>query len=311
MTARKGSKARKAALAPVAAVAGSGVPTITAKDGDSLVRSRIDRGGQGACLIPVATRQDPTTKPLAPLDRQDTPLHLVDNETSKGEGMRTRVVTIAAFACVIAACSFAHASWLSDVTGINIDLQRAVGPLSQINAATQPSAVIQVPTPTPSPTVLLVREEQKVKLQAQFHRAADEFKQSADQYEGYAAAFAIGSILLALAAALSGFLRQAVLAGALSLIVTATTGIPKVVPVVERAAYYRDLYGQCVSLAIEMELKPDMTVPEFNARVEQLLTIMRYGSKLPRIGDATVATDTLIRDIKSKAPATSPAGDRP
>jgi hypothetical protein len=193
----------------------------------------------------------------------------------------------------------AAGSWLSDVTGINIDLQKKIGQPVMLNAATQPTAIIKEPSPV-VPT-LMATADQKIRLQQQLDRAADDFRRRSEQYDSYATGFAVMAILLAMSSALAGFMRRPILAGAFSIIVVATTGIPKALPINDRAVFYRELYGQVAGLQVDTALKQDLSVAEFNSRVGQFTTILLYGSKLPGIGETAGVTDELIKDIQTKA----------
>jgi hypothetical protein len=188
------------------------------------------------------------------------------------------------------------ASWLSDITGINIDLQRSIG---------VPTKIVTEQVAGPTNPVPIATAAQRAKLDDQLTRSVKEFKLGADQWERYSTILAVGTIVLALMGAIAGFLQKAILAGVLSLIVTAGSGASRVLPLKERATYYRALYGQSLSIQVDTELRDQLTVAEYNQRVDQLTALLLYASKLPQIGDTTPITDELIKDIRMKVSAKS------
>jgi hypothetical protein len=191
----------------------------------------------------------------------------------------------------------AKASWLSDVVGINIDLAKTVGEPTPLQAVGQPVQLV----PARPHTVPMATAEQKAHLQQQIDRTVATFKAEGDKYQSYAVSLILLSVLVALAASIAGFMRKPVAAGVLSLVVVASTGVAKAIPVNDRASYYQALYGQALSLQVDTSLAAELTLVEFNSRVDQLKTILLYASKLPGTGDVTAVTDELIKTTRTQA----------
>jgi hypothetical protein len=191
----------------------------------------------------------------------------------------------------------AQASWLSDITGIDINLQKQIGNPKALDPANQPSRVVRISEVIPTP---MARPEQKVQLEQQMGRATDTFKRKSEAYESYAMASVIATIVLALLSAIAGFMRKPVAAGVLSLVVIAANGIPKTLPIKDRAIFYQALYGQALTLQVDTSLQEELSVSDFNARATQLTTILLYASKAPGIGDASAVTEELIKEVQRK-----------
>jgi hypothetical protein len=203
------------------------------------------------------------------------------------------------YVCVLAFCveGVTNASWLSDVTGINIDLAKAVGRPVTLNAVSQP--IERLPQIINPPTVPVATTDEIATLKKQVDAATDRFKLESDRYDTYSITWAVGSILLALAAAIFGFLRKPVAAGVLSLVVMSSTAMGKAIPIRERATYFQTLYGQAYTLQLDLlRAKTTMPLDDFNARSKALTQILLYASKLPGVGDVGSLTAEIIKDTR-------------
>jgi hypothetical protein len=103
---------------------------------------------------------------------------------------------------------------------------------------------------------------------------------------------------LALAAAIAGFLRKPVAAGVLSLVVMASTGAAKEIPIRERASYYQTLYGQALTLQLDVAVADTLTKDEFNSYSIPLEKLLLYASKLPGVGDVGPLITEIIKDTR-------------
>jgi hypothetical protein len=99
---------------------------------------------------------------------------------------------------------------------------------------------------------------------------------------------------LAMTASVFAFLRKPVAAGILSLIVAATTGIPRTLPLARRANFYRTLHCQTFALLTETQLIDKITVSGYNSRIRQLTTIFSYEQNLPAIEDEGAVTQEIL-----------------
>jgi hypothetical protein len=181
---------------------------------------------------------------------------------------------------------------------IDPKLVSKVGVPKEITPSSVQPTVTLPPRPKPVKVPIATVEEQS-KLQHQIDLTVEAVRNARNTYDSYAITFVFISISLALAASVFGFLRKPVAAGILSLVVAASTGLGKVIPVTDRANYYRALYGQAVTLQIDTNLATKLTVADYNERISKLKTILIYASNLPPIGDVTPVTTELVKDIHS------------
>jgi hypothetical protein len=90
----------------------------------------------------------------------------------------------------------AKGSWLSDVTGINIDLAKSVGGAPQaLTAAHQPTQIVDPVVIHPQP-VAVATPAQRESLQKQIDLAVQTFRTKNDSYQSYAAASLFVTIFL-------------------------------------------------------------------------------------------------------------------
>jgi hypothetical protein len=197
--------------------------------------------------------------------------------------------------------AIARGSWLSDVTAINIDLAKSVGVVPHVlTPAAQPSSVIKLPGVERPVPVQIATADQRQRLQLTIDSSVQTLKVKSNEYASYAAASVFATIILGLFAAIAGFLKKAVAAGVLSLVVTASAGAAKAFPINDRASYYQTLYGEALSLQVQTKFASEMTVEDYNKYVARLTTILLYASKLPGVGDSGPVADELIKTISAK-----------
>ena len=189
-----------------------------------------------------------------------------------------------------------QASWLSDKTGMNIDLQRAVGVPVALKPSEQPQAVpVTAPASVPIP---MAKPEQISVLREQTDRAVGVFAEKSGKYEDYANFSFAFSIVIALAAAIAGFARKPVIAGVLSIIIIATNGAAKAFPLQERVKFYDSLVGQSTNLQLDLKLKSEFTVTDFNSKSEELKKILLLASNPPGLGDTENVTHQLVTTVR-------------
>jgi len=115
-----------------------------------------------------------------------------------------------------------------------------------------------------------------------------------------AVAFIVAGIVLALVTSICSFFGLMKTAGVLSLVVGALVSIPKVIPVNERAEYYRVLSSQSYNLLLESRLQIDTTVDQYNDSVRRLQILFTYETeKYPASGNTAQVTQELIRDLQA------------
>lgn len=130
----------------------------------------------------------------------------------------------------------------------------------------------------------------------------DRFESSMNYYSGLATALVLLGIGLGLVAAIAGFMRKAMIAGLVSIVVSCVVGIPKVFPISQRAEYYRVLFGQSSNMLIQSQLLLGPTVADYNQLVTNIRTLSEYEtSKFPSAGDVASTTEDLIKDMATSA----------
>jgi len=177
-----------------------------------------------------------------------------------GANMHRLWISIVVAAAVFSPTSEAHASWLSDVTGINIDLAR------QVAAVQVPPRTVQVPAPVvtvpPTPTVTLATEPERQKLIQTIDDLTKTSAKNATLNGRVALGLVIAAIILGVAAALAGFCKASILAGILSILTTATVGANNALPFRDDASTYRLVSAQSHALWITATLNSSMTQDE-------------------------------------------------
>jgi hypothetical protein len=75
-------------------------------------------------------------------------------------------------------------------------------------------------------------------------------------------------------------------------------GVPKVIPINQRAEYYRALFGQSSTLLIQSQLRLHPTTADYNEFVNDINVLSDYETnKFPSGGDVAANTESLIKDI--------------
>jgi hypothetical protein len=170
--------------------------------------------------------------------------------------------------------------------------------VKKLSAAAQPTAA---PPPVAPPTsVPVANADQKAKLEAQLRELATGFRHLGTVWDGYATAVSLAVIVLALAGAIFGFLKKPVLAGVLSLVVTGVSGVAKAMPLEARASFYRTLYGQAYAIQLQTQLKPEVTVDEYNRTVDKIAELVQKSANVPSQDDPAATTETLIKALQAQ-----------
>jgi hypothetical protein len=124
------------------------------------------------------------------------------------------------------------------------------------------------------------------------------YESSMDHYGVLATTLLLAGIVLAAASAIAGFMRKSIAAGIVSIIVTCVVGVPKVIPINQRAEYYRALFGQSSTLLIQSQLRLHPTTADYNEFVNDINVLSDYETnKFPSGGDVAANTESLIKDI--------------
>jgi uncharacterized membrane-anchored protein len=143
-----------------------------------------------------------------------------------------------------------------------------------------------------------VSQQEWSQMQSVLQADRDRYETSMKRYSALAASLVLAGILLALVAAISGFLRKSIAAGILSIVVSGVVGVPKVFPISQRAEYYRALFGQSSNLLVQSQLRLNPTESDYNEFVRGINTLSDFETnKFPSSGDVAQSTESLIKDI--------------
>jgi len=121
-----------------------------------------------------------------------------------------------------------------------------------------------------------VSQQQWSQMQSVLQADKNRYETSMKHYSALATSLFLAGVLLALVAAISGFLRKSIAAGILSIIVSGVVGVPKVLPISQRADYYRALFGQCSSLLVQSQLRLSPTESDYNEFVRGINTLSDF-----------------------------------
>jgi len=110
----------------------------------------------------------------------------------------------------------------------------------------------------------------------------------------------IGSILLALSASVTGFLKKAVIAGVLSTLAAGAGGIPKALALDQQSDYNQMLSRQASILALDIQFDLLISVDDYNGYVSQL-RILTLGSE-PEATKSREAAEALVAELQSAKP---------
>jgi hypothetical protein len=115
-----------------------------------------------------------------------------------------------------------------------------------------------------------------------------------------ALAFILSGIALAFVTSVCSFLSLTKTAGVISLLAGALVSVPKVIPVNERADYYRVLSVQSYNLLLESELQVPPTVDQYNDTVRRLKLLHEYeAEKFPSSSNVAETTRDLVQDLEA------------
>ena len=147
-----------------------------------------------------------------------------------------------------------------------------------------------------------VTEQDWKQMQTVLQTFKDRFETSMKHYSALATTLVVAGIFLALVSALAGFLRKSLVAGIISILVSGVVGVPKVLPIIERAEYFRVLFGQSSSLLVQSQLRLHPTTADYNEFVKNINLLTDYETnKFPAGGDVAANTQSLIKDIAASA----------
>jgi len=147
-------------------------------------------------------------------------------------------------------------------------------------------------TPAPDAQVKVLQDQLKV------FRDHNEAQRSFNNK--LALMFIVSGIVLAFVTSACSFLKFTKVAGILSILAGSLVSVPKVVPVNERAEYYRVLSVQSYNLLLESQLEINPTLDEYNDTVRRLKILLDYeADKYPSSANVAQTTQDLVQDLQA------------
>jgi hypothetical protein len=147
-----------------------------------------------------------------------------------------------------------------------------------------------------------VTDQDWKQIQSVLQTYKNRYESSMNHYGALATTLLLAGILLAAASAIAGFMRKSIAAGIVSIIVTCVVGVPKVIPINQRADYYRALFGQTSALLVRSQLRLHPTTTDYNEFVDDINVLSDYETnKFPPGGDVAANTESLIKDIAASS----------
>ena len=189
------------------------------------------------------------------------------------------------------------ASWLSDVTGINIDLAKS---LKSIEAPPQTVTIPRpaIAAPQEGATVTVVTDAEKANLLQSVGKVEQDARFNAERNSNVVLTLLIAAILTGLFAGIAGLLKAATTAGVLSLVATAATGANTVLPFRGDADASRTVATQAHVLAIEVGLQRVITEDLYKSYTEKLVALAGYGNGRGEYA-STRELDDLLKKLHS------------
>jgi hypothetical protein len=136
------------------------------------------------------------------------------------------------------------------------------------------------------------------KIQTALQTKSGDYESKMKSNSAVATTLVLAGIILAALSALAGFLKKSIAAGILSIVVTTVVGIPKLIPITQRAEYYRALFVQSSSLLLQAQLRLNPTLADYNEFAHDIQLLAEYETnKFPSGGDVAQNTQDLIKEI--------------
>jgi hypothetical protein len=207
---------------------------------------------------------------------------------------------------LFAFASCADASWLSDATGINIDLAKQVQAVIAPPQTHQVAAAAANPQPQPTPpTVTVVTDAERAKLVERIDAVRTTASQNAERNTRIALWLVIIAIVCGLAASVAGFCKAALTAGILSIFTTAAIGANNSLPFRDDANSYSLVSAEAYALSLQASLDLHMTPEHYDSIVSGLVLLAKRGDNKSIAGSPQQLDDLMS---KLHLPTYAPAG---
>jgi hypothetical protein len=144
-----------------------------------------------------------------------------------------------------------------------------------------------------------------IKLVTDFYQDVKQQAQSASSWE---LALVFASIGLGFGSTVFSIFSRNKASAVMSALVVVAGGIPKIIPVHERAVYYRTLTNQSYSVLSGLNLPYQLTIAEYDDGIRRLQVLEQYrATKYPETSDVDGTTEDLLKDLNAAKTALAQA----
>jgi hypothetical protein len=169
--------------------------------------------------------------------------------------------------------------------------------LEEAQKAAEAAAKQATPSPDAPKFVPPDQRQHLMNLVSEFYQ---EVKQAAKSASAWETALIISLFVLGALGSVLSFLSKNKAATVVSALVVIVSGIPKFIPVHQRAVYYRTLTNQSYSLMGNLQIPYQMSAAEYDDGVSRLKVLDEYrATKYPETGDLDSTTQDLFNDLNA------------
>jgi hypothetical protein len=165
--------------------------------------------------------------------------------------------------------------------------------------ASQHAAALVAFKATPATNSVATSDESAhlIKLVTDFYQDVKQQAQSASSWE---LALVFTSIGLGFGSTVFSIFSRNKASAVMSALVVVAGGIPKIIPVHERAVYYRTLTNQSYSVLSGLNLPYQLTIAEYDDGIRRLQVLEQYrATKYPETTDIDGTTEDLLKDLNA------------
>jgi hypothetical protein len=144
-----------------------------------------------------------------------------------------------------------------------------------------------------------------IKLVTDFYQDVKQQAQSASSWEMALVLMAVG---LGFGSTVFSIFSWNKASAVMSALVVVAGGIPKIIPVHERAVYYRTLTNQSYSVLSGLNIPVQLTIGEYDDGIRRLQVLEQYrATKYPETSDVEGTTEDLLKDLNAAKTAVAEA----
>ena len=175
--------------------------------------------------------------------------------------------------------------------------QQAKEAQEKLEEAQKAAAAAKQTAPSPEGPKL-VPPDQRQHLMDLVSAFYQEVKQAAKSASAWEVTVIISIVALGLLGSVLSILKKNTAAAIASALVVVASGMPKLLPIHERAVYYRTLTNQSYSLMGSLQIPYQMTAAEYDDGVSRLKVLDDYrATKYPETADVDTTTQDLFKEL--------------